>query len=135
MFKRCVTCQVEKLTTEFRKDSTRKDGLRSDCKECAREYQSKAHVSRYAAAVNKRNLDRRAVKRAFIDEYKRTHPCVKCGESEIACLDFHHPDPTIKEFDIGSNLSCSMKRVEAEVAKCIVVCRNCHAKIHAGILT
>lgn len=29
----------------------------------------------------------------------------------------------------------SQKDIEEEAAKCVVLCRNCHAKLHAGILS
>ena len=28
----------------------------------------------------------------------------------------------------------NLKKVAAELAKCICVCQNCHAKVHAGLL-
>ena len=36
--KRCSTCKVEKPLTEFYKDKTKKDGLRSQCKSCVKSY-------------------------------------------------------------------------------------------------
>jgi len=36
--KRCSTCKETKAVSAFGRDSTKKDGLRSECKECAREY-------------------------------------------------------------------------------------------------
>lgn len=54
--------------------------------------------------------------------------CADCGYNEHACaLDFDH----LPEFDKVSNVSslirtCGWKRVEEEIAKCEVVCANCH---------
>lgn len=61
--------------------------------------------------------------------------CIKCGFDDLnypSCFDFHHVDPTQKEFSIASNGSTrSIEKLKAEADKCILVCRNCHAKIHA----
>ncbi len=61
--------------------------------------------------------------------------CLLCGESEPCCLGFHHRDPAIKEFDIGNAYSrcTSLARLNRELAKCVCVCHNCHAKLHAGV--
>jgi hypothetical protein len=55
-----------------------------------------------------------------------------CGESDPVCLDFHHRDPSIKSFEIARGVKCrSLEAVQAEIAKCDVVCANCHRKRHA----
>lgn len=62
--------------------------------------------------------------------------CIACGESEIACLDFHHLDPSVKEGAPPSLLKAgSFSRAVEEAAKCVVLCANCHRKLHAGIIT
>jgi transposase-like protein len=56
-----------------------------------------------------------------------------CGyDKNLACLDFHHIDPTIKLFELSVNAmsSKSMKELESEAKKCKLVCRNCHGEIH-----
>ena len=49
---------------------------------------------------------------------------------------FHHLDPDTKEFEIGNAYAhcTSPKRLRAELAKCVCVCHNCHAKIHANLV-
>lgn len=68
--------------------------------------------------------------RNFCLEYKKTHPCIKCGESHIACLCFHHRDPSTKEGEVPRLCKYGMKKVLAEIAKCDVLCHNCHSKLH-----
>jgi predicted HNH restriction endonuclease len=54
-----------------------------------------------------------------------------CSEDDFACLEFHHIDPKLKEKMISDLLSShSWERIVTELKKCVVVCRNCHAKIH-----
>jgi len=45
--------------------------------------------------------------------------CETCGESHIACLDFHHIDPSKKAFKISHSIrSYCKERILAEIAKC-----------------
>lgn len=63
-------------------------------------------------------------------------PCVICGESSPVCLDFHHRNPEEKLYTIChmARWNCSKKKIIAEVEKCVVLCANCHRKLHAGII-
>lgn len=65
-------------------------------------------------------------------EYKRTCSCTICGESRPACLTFHHRDPTEKLIEVSILVTRHNKRerVLAEIAKCDVLCANCHADLH-----
>lgn len=56
--------------------------------------------------------------------------CRICGYDRLAGLQFHHLDPREKDFNLGSRVSG--KAWEAELKKCVLVCANCHAEIHAG---
>ena len=69
------------------------------------------------------------LKREIIDSFKS--PC-KCGESDPIALDFHHRNPEEKEFNIGQALTrrVSLVKLLEEVAKCDVMCANCHRKLH-----
>jgi hypothetical protein len=57
---------------------------------------------------------------------KRRRGCVKCGIRDVRVLDFHHRDPKEKKFNIGAWPHASQKRLDEEVAKCDVMCSNCH---------
>lgn len=60
--------------------------------------------------------------------------CALCHEPHPVCLSFHHLDPTTKRFLVsqGKNNGYSVKTIVAEMDKCIIVCENCHRKIHNG---
>lgn len=75
---------------------------------------------------------RRINLRKWFDEYKSALKCIRCSESHPATLHFHHVDPTQKEGNIAKvvNHNWSKKKILSEVAKCIVLCANCHAKEH-----
>jgi hypothetical protein len=53
-----------------------------------------------------------------------------CG-THIKKLLFHHLDPNDKDFEM-SEVSKSFPTIDAELAKCIVLCFGCHTKLHAA---
>jgi hypothetical protein len=57
--------------------------------------------------------------------------CVKCGYNKYdGALDFHHLDPSKKDFSISRRKNCSLETLKTELDKCILICRNCHAELH-----
>ena len=57
--------------------------------------------------------------------------CIKCGYNKcLSALEFHHLEPTEKEFSISQVRNLSEARIEKELKKCILVCANCHREIH-----
>jgi len=63
--------------------------------------------------------------------------CRGCGlTSPVDALEFHHLDPATKEFAISvDGVPRSWPRVEAELAKCVLLCANFHRETHAGLRT
>lgn len=92
---------------------------------------SREHYQKYKAKYNDRNKLQKQRTRQLIDESKSSG-CKVCGEKEIACLDFHHLGD--KDVTVSSMLGWNDDRVKEEIAKCVVLCANCHRKHHAGIL-
>lgn len=61
--------------------------------------------------------------------------CQICGYNKVnTALEFHHLDPTKKDFHLGSNTNCSWEKARNEIQKTILVCANCHREIHAGLI-
>ena len=79
-----------------------------------------------------RNNANRAKKLAWFKEYKETLKCELCPESHVAAFDFHHVDPKKKIAGINRmiNRNNSLEKIQAEIAKCRVICSNCHRKLH-----
>jgi len=63
--------------------------------------------------------------------------CRGCGlGSPVDALEFHHLDPKTKEFAISvDGIPRGWKKIEAELAKCVLLCANCHRETHAGLRT
>jgi hypothetical protein len=97
----------------------------------AEKYQRKKLTPQGRAEIKRGKLRTRQRKLAFVKDYKSSHPCEKCGEKHIACLQFHHKDPKTKSGDISAHTTkWGMPKLLEEIAKCIVLCANCHMKLH-----
>jgi hypothetical protein len=82
--------------------------------------------------IEDKRLRRRALRARFA-VFKKTLKCSRCPESHFACLDFHHRDPNEKDmalFQVISVGGWSWEHIMREVAKCEVLCANCHRKEH-----
>jgi len=63
--------------------------------------------------------------------------CALCGYDRCsAALHFHHVDPRSKRFHLSmQGVARSLASARAEMAKCVLLCANCHAEIESGIST
>ena len=100
-----------------------------------REQQLEAQRQYYKEHKNeKRQRDRRTRKERaqWFRDILSKESCIKCGESDIACLDYHHRNPSEKEGGVGSMVNSfrPKKKILEEIAKCDVLCANCHRKHH-----
>lgn len=56
--------------------------------------------------------------------------CIRCGYSKCpAALQFHHTDPTRKDFQISGHAR-AWEKIVIELDKTLLVCANCHHEIH-----
>lgn len=107
---------IEKLTDEINKCDI-------VCSNCHR----KIHFSKVPTD--------RTFKFKFVYSLKKTSMCKFCAESHYSCLDFHHL--TNKISTVGrmiKNKTYTLDDVKLEISKCIVVCTNCHRKIHDQLI-
>jgi ribosomal protein L30E len=77
----------------------------------------------------------RSLAAARLLAWKAERGCSRCSESDSACLDFHHRDPSKKKFQVGWGVweGYTWNKLMKEAAKCIIVCANCHRKLHAKL--
>ena len=104
------------------------------CVRCNREYDSKQGESLCSACRVTQN--RQKTKERCID-YKGGS-CIFCGYDKCKrALEFHHLDPNEKDFGISnsSGLNRSWDKLQIELDKCVLVCSNCHAEIHEGLIS
>ena len=113
----CNICKVEKHMDEFHNMTASKDGKDRRCKDCIKERDHQ----RYLACK----------------EYVRiakNNPCITCGSQyEQRMMDFHHRDPSQKQFNIGRRHgTMSLSKLKSEIEKCDLLCKYCHGDIHYG---
>ena len=113
----CHDCGRELPVTEFNYWNKANRTYMNICKECEKKKNAKKHEE----------------KKEIINTLKSCGCCC-CDENDINCLDFHHIDPEEKDFNMSAAPNKTTKKIIEEASKCIVVCSNCHRKIHAGVL-
>ena len=62
--------------------------------------------------------------------------CQICNYNKSTnALEFHHLDPNEKDFSLGSIRANpkNWKNIVEELAKCILLCANCHREVHENI--
>ncbi len=114
--KTCRGCSETKQLVEFYKNPNVSDGHLNWCKPCI--------IKRYAvgrAERQKRLLD-------YIQAIKLERGCTDCGyRAHPSALEFDHLPEFLKEHRIATMAAGSTKaKIDAEIAKCEVVCANCH---------
>jgi len=121
--KKCTQCLEIKLTAMFYKQKqTSKNGVvwhyyDSMCKVCRSEYSGKSH--------------RRTKIEAILYKGGR---CESCGYDNLdypEVFDFHHINPSIKDFAIAKRMR-SVSGVKNELDKCVLLCSNCHRILHSS---
>jgi ribosomal protein L44E len=63
--------------------------------------------------------------------------CFGCSmRGPLSLYEFHHKDATTKDFGISEDgILRSWASIVAELAKCVMLCANCHREVHAGVRT
>lgn len=116
----CSHCQQPKILNgeNFYKN---KSAVRFQylCKSCSNEL----------AQERQRNIKKQSVEfkggKCKICEYD------KC----IGALDFHHLNKNEKEFGISTRGGLTFEKLKNELDKCILLCKNCHSELHAGLIS
>lgn len=131
--KTCTACDEELSIDLFYKNKRRKDGLNSQCKRCSNTTNDTTRKKDMPKYRKFRSASRQRLQ-IQMNNWKIQQGCKCCPERTPCCLELHHLDPSTKEGN-PSLLATSWKRFMKEAEKCVVVCCNCHRKIHKGVLT
>jgi len=127
MTKHCSKCNTTKPKKLFSKNKIRSDGLQSECKGCRAIYLQKHYAKNkaYYKSAARRKQDELL---AFVAQIKESNPCMDCGKSyRHYVMDYDHRDPTEKCMCIANMIQRkNKKQLLAEIAKCDLVCSNCH---------
>ncbi len=95
------------------------------------------HREEHAKVIFKETKSSRGKRKAKIKcvEYKGGK-CIRCGYANcLQALEFHHPDPLIKEIQISYKVvgGPSFEKYKYELDKCEILCANCHVEEHNSL--
>jgi hypothetical protein len=128
--RRCARCGEIKNVSNFNWRRIGRGELDTYCRPCRSAYGKQhyaANRQRYIDLEAKRKRARAMKRMHYLLEYFRLHPCVDCGEVDPLVLEFDHIRD--KSFDIGAGLpDRNWESILREIAKCEVVCANCHRR-------
>lgn len=109
--KKCNICGCIKPISEYYVVSGKTLAF---CKSCQKEKEKKRYKEKAKKLIN----------------FKKTLQCKKCGEKRFYLFDFHHRNPDEKDYSISDNPRASLESIQDEIAKCDVLCSNCHREWH-----
>lgn len=134
MTKTCTKCLEEKPLTEFHNNKRTKDGKAYYCKPCIGDSVKKHHEDNepYKERQKQSKAEMTRINREYLWEYLNANPCAFCGVADPRVLEFDHIDETTKTKEINYLATrANLEALKAEIAKCRVLCANCH-RIRTG---
>lgn len=133
--RKCTKCYLTKLAKEFylRKRGPRSGSYYEKCKECMKSrgvnyyYQNQVRQLKLALLRKERYAQER---KDFINKYKSSRSCMDCsGKFPPVAMDFDHREGEVKSRTISRMVvgdSANFEKIMQEIAKCDLVCANCH---------
>lgn len=110
--KQCAQCgQIKNKYTDYYWSG---NNTRSICKDCVRANERKRYAQKIQSVI----------------DYKKTLSCKKCGENRFYLLEFHHRDPSQKDYAISDKIRVDVNQLVSELEKCDALCANCHREWH-----
>lgn len=130
MLRKCSSCKIEKDINEFHFKYKKTEKRHYDCKICQKE-KAHDHYLKNKTIYKKHSILSKQNTKKWWNDFKSTLKCEQCGENHPGCLDFHHIEPNEKKFGVSVLIGRNNKNEALkEIKKCIVICSNCHRKLH-----
>jgi hypothetical protein len=124
-YKICSKCKVSKLVSEFNFRHTATGARNSYCKDCGNNL-TRSHYKNNKRQYLDRNI-RSYKKRRELARQIKSRPCADCGvQYPFYVMDFDHRASEIKEYELNRIDRMTTRALLREIAKCDVVCANCH---------
>jgi hypothetical protein len=127
----CTRCGLEKDINGF---SWSISGIKrhARCKKCRAEERSEYYEKNKERDLEykwDRQVAKREEARLYVFTFLSQQPCDHCGERDPLVLTFHHVRGT-KKNNVSQmvNQGYSIRAIEEEIDKCIVLCGNCHMR-------
>ena len=126
--KKCPRCEVVKAVAEFHRWGQR-DGFQVYCKECRRAYDADYHRRTWGERRRRQKAQAQQRLTESARGLKDLKPCADCGgtyASEV--MQWDHLPGFVKTANVSDLVRRGNRaRVLEEIAKCELVCANCHA--------
>lgn len=127
----CNTCKISKPIAEYHLGKSFKDGVQNTCKQCQSLYRKTRYI------INKVDENTKAVawqrERSIINtdqlrQYLEDKYCLDCSTKDFQVLEFDHVRG-VKQRNISQMMrNYKWDSILLEIAKCDVVCANCHRR-------
>jgi hypothetical protein len=69
----------------------------------------------------------------YVQKYLNKSKCLICSDTDTNHMCFHHINPEEKDKNIAQIKQCSISKIQKEIDKCIILCKNCHMKLHSAL--
>ncbi|HEY6957265.1 MAG TPA: hypothetical protein VI814_00395 [Candidatus Limnocylindria bacterium] len=127
--KRCPKCGEVKPLNEFSKHRGRRDGVQSMCRPCRRIYDRERYERIHGRTIPYRPNRSEPGRSAWLRGLKEGRACADCGTVyPPQVMQWDHKPGFEKVGDVSQAFwGRTREEVVAEIAKCDLVCANCHA--------
>ena len=128
----CSQEKIWKPKSEFNWYDKQHEILQQICRECEQQQRRNSYANNRerAKVINRVSmLNAREAAREYVFQYALEHPCQDCGETNPLVLTFDHVRG-VKKGNISDMVGrgWSLDTIKAEIAKCDIVCFNCHMR-------
>lgn len=127
LFKRCQELGID-YNHLFYDTKTQKPCLKCGKVKPLSDFYSKRAVCK--DCVRKEEREKYHTNNTKLNDFKKKHGCKKCGDKRFYILDFHHIDPSEKDYTISDNPNIKFENLATEIEKCVLLCANCHREFH-----
>jgi hypothetical protein len=128
--RKCGRCGQVKPLEEFawrRIKRGQRDNMCAPCRSAYGREHYLANRQKYIDAEARRKRARAETRTRYLIKYFSGHPCADCGETDPLVLEFDHLRD--KRFEVTNQFaSRNWQEILDEIAKCEVVCANCHRR-------
>jgi hypothetical protein len=128
--RKCGRCGELKPIEQFawrRRRKRQRDNMCAPCRSAYGREHYLANRQKYIDAEARRKRERAETRTKYLIGFFQSHPCADCGEMDPVVLEFDHLRD--KRFEVTNQFaSRNWQEILDEIAKCDVVCANCHKR-------
>ena len=121
----CSKCKFVKNFDEFNFRNRSRDVRHGYCKECGKLF-TRSHYKRNKQQYLDKNITSFQKRRELIRQTKN-RPCADCQVVyPYYVMDYDHREGEMKKYSLSQIDKMSVNAIISEIAKCDLVCSNCH---------